>query len=144
MCVCVCVCMCSCVPARRIYLYTIIYNIIMYGHNAYYTRSRTDNRAMHQSGSDTAAERRRSSTCPTTENNNFFFSFLRFLFLLIFPFQRRPRRINYNRDPVKSSLGELFIDPACPNGRAREHWTYIKIWLCPPPPPPYCLWYNIL
>lgn len=118
-------CVCSCVPARRIYyLYTIIiYNIIIYGHNA-----RTDNRAMHQSGSDTAAERRRSSTCPTTENNNFFFFlFLRFLFLLIFPFQRRPRRINYNRAPVKSSLGELFIDPACPNGRAREHWTYIKI-----------------
>ncbi|KAL4113481.1 hypothetical protein QTP88_017096 [Uroleucon formosanum] len=55
---------------------------------------------MHQSGSDTA--RRRGDDARI----------------------RRPRRINYNRGPEKSSLGELFIDPACPNRRrAREHCT---------------------
>lgn len=74
----------------------------------------------------------------TTIFSYFFFS--SFLFLLIFPFQRRPRRINYNRDPVKSSLGELFIDPACPNGRRdRERCTYSNMTVRPPPPSPYCL-----
>lgn len=66
------------------------------------------------------------------KNNNFFFYFFSFLllfFLHIFFFsffQLGPRRINYNRDPVKKVLGELFIDPACPNARARAS-AHIKI-----------------
>jgi len=121
---------CVCVYQRGvcIYLYTIIiYNIIIYGHNAYARGPITG-----QCIKAVVTRRRRDDVVRRVRQRKttiffFFFLFLRFLFLLIFPFQRRPRRINYNRSPVKSSLGELFIDPACPNGRAREHWTYIKI-----------------
>lgn len=70
-----------------------------------------DNQAMHQSRDICAVENIRRVR---QQKQQFFFRFT-----YIFLFQRRPRRINYNRDPVKSSLGELFIDPACPNTRAR-------------------------
>lgn len=91
-----------------------------------------NNRAMHQSA-ETHARPENTFDVSDYKNNNFLFFFFSIRFTYVFfIFRRRPRRINYNRDQVKSSLGELFIDPACPNtrARARARRTRIKIWLC--------------